>query len=116
MNTNTARIEPDEPSRDHTATYSPEDDKLRIYPAYRLPADEYASLKAAGYGWAPKQECFYAVWTPHREETVLEFADESGTGVNTVLLTISKPATNKESLTVQKPNIIKSVLFQLTLF
>ena len=62
----------------HTATYSPEDDKIRIYPAYRLPADEYAELKAAGYGWAPKQECFYAVWTPHREATALQFAEEIG--------------------------------------
>jgi len=60
----------------HTATYDPADDKIRIYPAYRLPADEYQQLKSAGYGWAPKQECFYAVWAPHREETALQFADE----------------------------------------
>lgn len=75
----------------HTATYSPEDDKIRIYPANRLPADEYQQLKAAGFNWAPKQECFYAIWTPGREATALEFAgtfEESGTGVNTVLLTI----------------------------
>jgi len=62
--------------KEHTATYSPEDDKIRIYPAYRLPKDEYQVLKFAGFGWAPKQECFYAVWTPHREETALQFADE----------------------------------------
>lgn len=61
---------------DHTVTYSPEDDKLRIYPAYRLPRDEYDQLKSAGFSWAPKQECFYAVWTPRREDVALLFADE----------------------------------------
>lgn len=61
---------------EHTATYSPEDDKLRIYPSYRLPTEEYKQLKDAGYGWAPKQGCFYAVWTPQREAVALDFADE----------------------------------------
>ena len=60
----------------HQATYSPDDDKIRIYPAYRLPADEYQQLKAAGYAWAPKQECFYAVWRPSREKVALRFAEE----------------------------------------
>lgn len=63
-------------TKDHSATYSPEDDKIRIYPAYRLPIDEYQQLKAAGYQWAPKQECFYTVWSPSREATALQFADE----------------------------------------
>lgn len=60
----------------HTATYSPEDDKIRIYPACRLPQDEYRKLKSVGYGWAPKQECFYAVWSPKREDAALEMCDE----------------------------------------
>jgi phospholipid N-methyltransferase len=64
------------PTKPHTATYSPEDDKIRIYPLYRLPKDEYNHLKSAGFMWAPKQECFYAIWTPHRETTALQFADE----------------------------------------
>lgn len=63
---------------EHFATYSPEDDKIRVYPAYRLPQDEYNRLKSAGFSWAPKQECFYAVWTPHREDVALEFAEEIG--------------------------------------
>lgn len=62
----------------HHATYDPADDKIRIYPAYRLPVDEYQALKAAGYGWAPKQECFYAVWSPSREDAALQLADEIG--------------------------------------
>ena len=38
---------------EHSATYSPEDNKLRLYPACRLDADEYAKVKAAGFIWAP---------------------------------------------------------------
>lgn len=59
------------------ATYSPEDNKLRIYPDYRLPADEYAKVKAAGFKWAPKQEIFVApMWTPSREALALEMCGE----------------------------------------
>ena len=65
----------------HEATYSLEDDKLRLYPESRLPEDEYTMLKGAGYRWAPKQELFWAPWTPRRERILLEMcgtiADES---------------------------------------
>jgi len=60
------------------ATYSPEDDKLRLYASQRLDPETYARVKAAGFGWAPKQECFFAVWTPNREDITLELADEIG--------------------------------------
>lgn len=60
----------------HTATYSPDDDKLRIYPAARLAEAEYLAVKAAGYRWAPKQECFFAVWTPHAEDKARDLAGE----------------------------------------
>ena len=50
-----------------TATYSPEDNKLRLYASSRLDADLYARVKAAGFSWAPKQELFYApAWSPSR--------------------------------------------------
>lgn len=56
----------------HTATYSPEDNKLRLYPAHRLDADDYARVRAAGFAWAPKQELFVApAWTPEREDLLL---------------------------------------------
>ena len=32
----------------HSATYSPEDNKLRLYPGYYLSAEELAEVKAAG--------------------------------------------------------------------
>ena len=64
---------------DHTATYSPEDNKIRIYPAYRLDADEYARVKAAGYKWAPRQEIFVApMWTPERHDLAVEMCGEIG--------------------------------------
>lgn len=61
------------------ATYSPEDNKLRMYPGARLPADLYARVKAAGFSWAPKQELFVApAWTPEREDMLIELCGEIG--------------------------------------
>ena len=63
----------------HTATYSPDDNKLRLYPAHRLGADEYARVKGAGFKWAPRQELFVApMWTPEREDVLMEFCGEIG--------------------------------------
>lgn len=64
------------------ATYSPEDNKLRIYPEGEridktLTAEEYQSFKAAGYKWAGKQECFVAPrWTPTAEDWALKLCGE----------------------------------------
>lgn len=61
----------------YTATYSPDDNKLRLYASGRLPADVYARVKAAGFKWAPKQDLFVApMWTPEREDLLLELAGE----------------------------------------
>lgn len=61
----------------YTATYSPEDNKIRLSASSRLSAEEYARVKAAGFKWAPKQEVFIApMWTPEREDLALEFAGE----------------------------------------
>ena len=60
-----------------TASYAPEDNKLRLYSASRLDAEDYARVKAAGFAWAPKQDCFVApMWTPAREDLALELAGE----------------------------------------
>ena len=59
----------------YTATYSPEDNKLRLYPSGRLPADVYQRVKAAGFKWAPKQQLFVApAWTPDRADLAATFA------------------------------------------
>jgi hypothetical protein len=60
------------------ATYDPADDKLRLRASSRLDAETYAMVKAAGFGWAPKQDLFYAVWTPVREDLLVELAGEIG--------------------------------------
>ncbi len=61
----------------YTATYSPEDNKLRLYANRRLDAETYAHVKEMGFKWAPKQELFVAPkWTPAREDFLIELADE----------------------------------------
>lgn len=60
------------------ATYSPEDDKLRLYSTSRLGAETYARVKAAGLKWAPKQDLFVAPWTPEREDLLLDLCGEIG--------------------------------------
>ena len=63
----------------NTATYSPEDNKLRLYALTRLPADLYARVKAAGFKWAPKQQLFVApMWTPDRADLLAELCGEVG--------------------------------------
>lgn len=60
-----------------SATYSPDDNKLRLYPLYRLGKEEFERVKAAGFKWAPKQELFVApAWTPEREDLCIELAGE----------------------------------------
>ncbi len=62
-----------------TATYSPEDNKLRLYPFSRLDAELYKRVKEAGFSWAPKQELFVApMWTPARRDLLLELCGEIG--------------------------------------
>jgi hypothetical protein len=61
------------------ATYSPEDNKLRLYAETRLDPELYARVKAAGFIWAPKQDLFVApMWTPGREDLLIELCGEVG--------------------------------------
>lgn len=61
----------------YTATYSVEDNKLRLYCSERLDAETFERVKSAGYKWAPKQELFVAPrWTPAREDLAVEMAGE----------------------------------------
>lgn len=63
----------------YTATYSPDDNKLRLTCSQRLDAATYARVKAAGFAWAPKQEQFIApMWTPQRADLCIELAGEIG--------------------------------------
>lgn len=61
------------------ATYSPEDNKLRLYSDERLDEATYARVKAKGFRWAPKQELFVApMWTPGREALLIELCGDIG--------------------------------------
>lgn len=60
-----------------SATYSPEDNKLRLYATSRLSKELYARVKAAGFKWAPKQELFVCPrWNPQAEDLLLELCGE----------------------------------------
>ena len=60
-----------------TATYSPDDNKLRLTASARLDADTYARVKAAGFAWAPKLGQFIApMWTPARADLCIELAGQ----------------------------------------
>ena len=62
-----------------TATYSPDDNKLRLYSLDRLPEDVYKRVAGAGFHWAGKQKLFVApAWTPQREDLLLELCGEIG--------------------------------------
>lgn len=60
-----------------TATYSPDDNKLRLYSGSRLDPETFARVKAAGFKWAPKQDLFVApMWTPAREDLLVELCGD----------------------------------------
>lgn len=62
-----------------TATYSPEDNKLRLSSLARLDKETYTRVREAGFKWAPKQEIFVApMWTPEREDLLIELCGEIG--------------------------------------
>jgi len=63
----------------YSATYSPEDNKLRLYSTSRLDKELYDRVKKAGFIYAPKQGFFVAsMWTPAREDLLIELAGEIG--------------------------------------
>lgn len=62
-----------------SATYSPEDNKLRLYSTHRLDEALYRRVRDAGFSLAPKQGFFVApMWTPGREAFLLELCGEIG--------------------------------------
>lgn len=61
----------------YTATYSPDDNKLRLYALQRLDEETFKRVKEAGFKWAPKQALFVApMWTPYREDLLMELAGD----------------------------------------
>jgi len=63
----------------YDATYSPDDNKIRLYASQRLDKETYARIKDAGFKWAPKQDLFFApMWTPARADIAEELAGSIG--------------------------------------
>ena len=57
-----------------TATYSVEDDKLRLYASERFDQELWLKLKEMGFKWAPKQNLIYTHWSPNREDVCMHLA------------------------------------------
>lgn len=63
-------------SKGNQATYSSNDNKIRLYVG-RVPRAKYEELRDAGFISTPKQDCdFVATWTPRREDIALSFLDD----------------------------------------
>lgn len=53
----------------NSATYCPDDNKLRLYLSARVERDSYEYLRSIGYQATPKQDCAFAgVWSPAAED------------------------------------------------
>ncbi|HAG0390689.1 TPA: plasmid SOS inhibition protein A [Salmonella enterica] len=75
----------DSPAQSYRATYSPDDNKLRLYAALRLDDETYQKIHAVGFRWAPKQELFVVpAWTPAREDVLLSLAGDIEDDDNTL--------------------------------
>lgn len=66
----------------NSATYCPEDDKIRLYLSRRVSRDSFLYLKKCGYVATPKQDCsFAAVWSIDAEDVALQLiADDDDIG------------------------------------
>lgn len=62
-----------------TATYSPDDNKLRLYASQRLDNETFQRVRALGFRWAPRQELFVKpTWSPGAEDLLIELCGEIG--------------------------------------
>ena len=86
-----------------SATYSVEDNKLRIYADERLDEEDYLKVKEAGFRWAPKQGLFVAPrWTPAREDLCIELAGDIEPEESTITERAEQKAERLENLAVKR--------------
>jgi len=86
-----------------TATYSPEDNKIRLFSVTRLDSDTYSRVIKAGFKWAPKQELFVTpMWTPTREDLCIELAGEIGDEDSTLVERAEAKAERLENLSERR--------------
>jgi len=58
------------------ATYNITDDRFKLWLDERLSNEDYQRTKKLGLSWFPGQKCFSGVWSPSREDFLLEFVEE----------------------------------------
>lgn len=86
-----------------SATYSPEDNKLRLYPEGKLSDADYQAVKAAGFAWAPRQKLFVAgMWTPQREDLLLSLCGSIEAEESTVAERAAERAERFEAYTAKR--------------
>jgi hypothetical protein len=86
-----------------TATYSPEDNKIRLFCITRLDSETYNRVIKAGFKWAPKQELFVTpMWTPTREDLCIELAGEIGDEDTTLVERAEAKAERLEDLSERR--------------
>jgi hypothetical protein len=61
---------------DFSATYSPEDNKLRLYTDVRFNPEEWQEMNDMGFGWAPVQNLLYCYWSVNREDFCMSLAGD----------------------------------------
>lgn len=89
----------------YTATYSAEDNKLRLYAAGRMDDETYARAKELGFKWAPKQELFVTPkWTPSREDFCIELAGEIEPEQTTLVERAEAKAERLDNLAYKRSN------------
>ena len=90
-------------SNDIEATYSAEDNKLRLYCVSRLENETFQAVKANGFRWAPKQELFVAPkWTPGREDFCIELAGEITAERTTIVERAEAKAERLDAIAVKR--------------
>ncbi|GEA09154.1 hydrolase [Alteromonas sp. KUL42] len=81
------------------ATYSPEDNKLRLYiDGDRVGDDAYEKLSEHKFNWAPLQKLFWAAWSPGREDLLCDLAGEIVAEETTLLERAEAKADRLEAL------------------
>lgn len=86
------------------ATYSPEDNKLRIYTnGNRVSDDIYSQLINKGFKWAPIQKLFVAPkWSPSRLDLCLKFVEKVEAEETTLLERAEAKAERLDSLAFKR--------------
>lgn len=97
-----------------TATYSPEDNKLRLYPFERLDKETYSLFREGGFIYAPKQGLFVApMWTPSRARLLEKFCGEIGDEETTLAERAEQRAERFEGYQSKRKNDAESAYKQM---